>query len=72
VEKLGANRYIAFEGRPDTQVGTAGVSTVTALFDGTIEYCELKGDMGAYYNCAGAIAVTRCVSTNYRLTLTRQ
>jgi hypothetical protein len=72
VEKLGANRYIAFEGRADTQVGAAGVSTITATFNGAIEYCELKGDMGAYYICAQTIAFTRCVSTNHHLVLTRR
>ena len=72
VEKLGANRYVAFEGRADTQVAATGVSTITAALDGAIVYCELKGDMGAYYNCAGAIAVTGCSSTNHQLTLTRR
>jgi hypothetical protein len=73
IEDMGTHRYIAFEGRADVRVATSVVSTITAPFDGSIDYCELKSDIGSYYNCgAGATANVQCTSKNHLLTLTRR
>lgn len=73
VEHVAGNRYLAFDGRAEASVGTAPVSTIAASFDGSIDYCELASDMGAFYNCGvGAIANVQCTSKNHRLILTRR
>jgi hypothetical protein len=73
IKDMGTHRYVAFEGRADVRVATSLVSTITAPFDGSIDYCELKSDIGSYYNCsAGATANVPCTSKNHLLTLTRR
>ena len=73
IEDLGAHRYVAFDGRADVRVAASVVSTITAPFDGSIDYCELKSDIGPYYNCgSGATANVQCTSKNHLLTLTRR
>ena len=46
MEQVGPNRYIAFMGEAGLSVGSAGTSTISAPFKGTIEYCELKSAIG--------------------------
>jgi hypothetical protein len=55
-------------------VGSAGTSTISAPFKGTIEYCELKSAIGQYDDCSPALAAVReeCRSNDGQLTLTRQ
>jgi hypothetical protein len=74
VEQVGPNRYIAFMGEAGLSVGSAGTSTISAPFKGTIEYCELKSAIGQYYDCSPELAAVReeCTSNNGQLTLTRQ
>ena len=72
VEDMGTHRYVAFEGRADVRVATSVVSTITAPFDGSIDYCELKSDIGSYYNCVEATANVPCTSKSHLLTLTRR
>jgi hypothetical protein len=74
VEQVGPNRYVAFMGAAGLSVGSAGTSTISAPFKGTIEYCELKSAFGQYYDCSPALAAVReeCTSNNSQLTMTRQ
>jgi hypothetical protein len=74
VEQLGPNRYVAFMGESGFSVGPAGISTITAPFKGTIEYCELNSALGQYYDCSPPAAAVReeCTSNNSQLTMTRQ
>lgn len=73
VEEFASNTYVAIGGVAAATVGPA-FSTITAPFDGSIEYCELRSPMGTYYNCdlPVARARARCTSKNHRLTLTRR
>ena len=74
VEEVGANRYIAYSASAGASIGTAGVTTLSAAFDGLIEYCELKSPIGSYYDCSPSLAAVReqCTSANSRLILTRR
>jgi len=74
VEQVGPNKYVAFWGEASLSVGPAGVSTISAPFKGSIEYCELKSAVGSYYDCSVALAVLRdeCTLNNSQLTLTRR
>ena len=72
VEEFAPNTYVAIGGSAAATAGPA-VSTITAPFDGSIEYCERQSPMGMYYSCdAIARARARCTSKNHRLTLTRR
>jgi hypothetical protein len=74
VEQVGPNRYVAFYGGASVSVGPAGISTISAPFKGSIEYCELKSAIGQYYDCSPALAAVHeeCTSNNGQLTLTRR
>jgi Carboxypeptidase regulatory-like domain len=74
VEEVGPNRYIAYSASAGASIGTAGVTTLSAAFNGLIEYCELKSPIGSYYDCSPSLAAVReqCTSTNNRLILTRR
>jgi len=73
VEEVGPNRYIAYSASAGAPIGT-GATTLSAAFNGLIEYCELKSPIGSYYDCSPALAAVReqCTSTNSRLVLTGQ
>lgn len=74
VEQLGPKRYVAYSGSAGATVGTTGVTTISAPFTGLIEYCELKSEIGQYYDCSPALAAVReqCTSNGSRLILTRR
>jgi len=82
VEQLGPSTYLAISGNAAASVATSSASTVTAQFDGWIEYCVMPAPMGPIYNCGtsnttgeptgAAITRAHCESPNHRLTLTRR
>jgi hypothetical protein len=74
VEQVGPNRYVAFLGEADFSVGSAGISTITAPFKGTIEYCGLNSALAQSYECSPSLAAVReeCTSNNSQLTMTRR
>ena len=51
VEEVGPNRYVAFYGEASATVGPDGLTAISVPFAGTIEYCELAGPIGPYYDC---------------------
>jgi hypothetical protein len=74
VEQVGQQRYVAYTGSAGAVVGTSSVTSFSAPFKGTIEYCELKSPVGQYYDCSPNLAAVRieCASNNSRLILTRR
>jgi len=74
VEEVAPNTYIGFDGRADASVGTSRVSTLSASFQGSVDYCALKSPMGSYYDCQPGLASARaeCESNNHQLILTRR
>jgi len=74
VEEVAPNTYIGFDGRAEAYVGTSRVSTLSAFFQGLVDYCALKSPMGPYYDCSAALAPARaeCDSKNHQLILTRR
>ena len=73
VEDLGANTYLAFSGTAAATVGPAGLSSITADFDGWIEHLVSMGPLGPWYYPQGAvISKATCESRTHRLTLTRE
>ncbi len=74
VEQLAPNTYLALDGWTGVSVEGPSVSTISAPFQGSFEYCELKSAMGSYYDCPAAqvISKARCDSSNHRLVLTRR
>lgn len=82
VERVADSAYLAFSGVASASV-TASTATITTSFDGWIEYCVMKSEMGQPYNCGTSNrtgepipgrAVTRahCESKDHRLILTRR
>jgi hypothetical protein len=71
VEEVASNTYLSIGGLAAATVGPV-FSTITAPFDGSIEYCERRSPIGAYYTCVLPVARARCTSQNHRLTLTRR
>src|SRR5688572_6793662 len=55
VEDLGANTYLAFSGTAAVTVGPAGLSSITAAFDGWIEHLVLMAPLGQWYYPQGAV-----------------
>jgi hypothetical protein len=74
VEEVGPNRYVAFYGAARATVGPEGLTAISVPFAGTIEYCELAGPIGPYYDCTGPLTAVRheCQSSRSQLTLTRR
>ena len=74
VEQVGTNRYVAFAGNASLTVDSSGLSNFSAPFRGVIEYCELKGPIGAYYDCRPELAAVKeeCTSNSSLLTLVRR
>ena len=77
VEEVAPNTYLSFGGTAAASVGTSAVSTISASFNGVIEYCALKSelDRDRFYDCSPSQPVThatQCASKNHRLILTRR
>jgi hypothetical protein len=74
VERIGTDTYLGYDGWAALSVGTSPVSTISTSFAGVISYCVRRSDLGSYYDCNAAQAIThdRCESKNHRLTLTRR
>ena len=73
VEEVASNTYLAIGGLAAATVGPA-FSTISAPFDGSIEYCERQSPILTHGSCdtPGARAHARCTSKKHRLTLTRR
>jgi hypothetical protein len=82
VERVAEGAYLAFSGVASASV-TASTATITTPFDGWIEYCVMKSEMGQPYNCGTsnwtgepipgqALTRAHCESKNHRLILTRR
>ena len=74
VEQVAPNAYLALDGWTAVFVEGPAVSTISAPFEGSFEYCDLKSAMGSRYDCPSAqvISKARCESKNHRLVLTRR
>jgi hypothetical protein len=76
LEEVADETYFAIGGVGGGSVGAAGVSTITASFQGTFDYCVMNTDLldASRYNCAPDVAVVhaQCESKNHRLILTRR
>jgi len=72
VEQIGPRTYISYLGEAGASIPAGSPTMISAPFNGTIEYCELKLGIGQYYDCSDSSAVfkTQCTSANNRLTLT--
>ena len=70
VEEVAPNRYLSFGGSAAASVGTSAVSTISASFNGVIEYCGLKSesDRDRFYDCSPSQPVTTQHSA-YRRTI---
>ena len=77
IERVAPDAYISFDGWSEGVPGTSGAPTLTAAFDGVIEYCELPAGVSPLitgrYACPAGNAITRaqCVSAKHRFTMTR-
>jgi len=74
LEQIAPTTYLGFEGVPTASIGTSDVSRVVAKFDGAIDYCERKSEMGPTFSCAAAeaLAHVRCVSPSHQMILERR
>lgn len=80
VEQVTPTTYLGFSGSAAATVGRSPVSTISASFDGWIDYCVLGSPRDAYESCvplhpqgnARPVYQTQCDSANHRLMLTRR
>jgi len=74
VEEVAPNTYIGFDGRAEASVETSRASTISASFQGWVDYCALNSPMGQYYECRPGLAAARveCESKSHQLILTRR
>ena len=76
LEEVAPDTYLTIGGVGAASVGTSGVSTISASFQGLFDYCVTKAEpnVGNLYGCvpAEAIAHAQCASKNHRLILTRR
>jgi hypothetical protein len=74
IEQVAETTYLGFDGRAEARVNPANVSTISAAFIGSINYCALPAPIGQYWDCnpARAVAHAECQSTTHRLILTRR
>lgn len=73
IEQIGPNRFVAYYGVAAASVATPEVSTISAPFTGSIEYCELKSPIAQYYDCSPELAAVReACTSNGQLTLVRR
>jgi len=71
VEQLGPNTYLLISGNAAGAAGSAPLSSMSAAFDGWIEYCVTTTTPRAGHACEGTV-LRRCESSHHRLVLTRQ
>jgi hypothetical protein len=73
VELRATDGYFEITGAATASVGSSGLSTISATFDGVFGYCSRKS-MGSVNRCDSGQAVTlvRCESKNHQLILTRR
>jgi hypothetical protein len=71
VEQIAPKTYISYLGRAGASIPAGSPTMISAPFNGTIEYCELKLGIGQYYDCSDSLAVVKaqCTSANNRLSL---
>jgi hypothetical protein len=83
VEQLTGNTYLAYSGWGTATISGSEPATISAPFEGWIEYCAMPAPMVAVYNCGtsnstgdpipgAALARTHCESRNHQLVLTRR
>lgn len=76
LEEIASDTYLTIGGVGAASVGTSGVSTISASFQGLFDYCVTKEEpnVGNLYRCvpAEATAHSQCASKNHRLTLIRR
>ncbi len=72
VEQIGPKSYIAYMGAAGASVPSGSPTTISAPFNGSVEYCELKSPIGQYYDCSDSLAAVKvqCASAIKWLTLT--
>ena len=73
VERLAPKTYVGLFGYASTTV-TSPDSSITAAFNGTIEYCVATTDGSPAYGCTSVKTdkLEQCESKNHRVTLTRR
>jgi hypothetical protein len=72
-EQIAPDAQIGFGGSVKASVDYSDVSTISAILDGVIDYCEFAAPSADYQcNSAAALRRARCESTDHRLTLTRR
>jgi hypothetical protein len=83
VEQLAMNTYLAYSGFARASVNGSDGPSISAAFEGWIDYCVMPYAMGAVYNCGTSprtgepipgVSIVRahCESSNHRLVLTRR
>jgi hypothetical protein len=73
VEQIAPNTFLSFGGLAAASIGTTTGSTIALPFDGTIDYCVTKSDVGRYEECYKGLATHKqCASSNHQLILTRR
>jgi hypothetical protein len=76
LEEVAPDTYLTIGGVGAASVGTSGVSTISASFQGLFDYCVTRAEpnVGNLYSCVPtqAIAHAQCASKNHRLILTRR
>jgi hypothetical protein len=72
LEEIAPETYFAIGGVGGTQV-MPGAASISASFNGSLDYCVTRSDKGGAYPCMGDMVThARCDSRNHRLTLTRR
>jgi hypothetical protein len=73
VAELAERTYLAIAVYGEAR-GTSGAFPVTALLDGTFEYCVTQSPLTSTYSCSAGQAVTKqnCASTTHRFVLARR
>jgi hypothetical protein len=73
VEQTAPNTFVSFGGLAAASIGTSAGSTIALPFDGSIDYCVTKSDVGRYEDCYKGLAThAQCTSKNHQLILTRR
>jgi hypothetical protein len=72
IERIAPKTYVTYLGSAGAKVPSGSPAAISAPFKGVIEYCELKAEIGQYYDCSDSLAAvkTQCTTGNSRLTLT--
>jgi hypothetical protein len=82
VERLDTSTYLAYSGIGWTTIDPARASTISASFEGWVDYCVMSSPMGGYYNCGtsnvtgepipgASVARVHCESTSHQIILSR-